>query len=223
MSGVAHWEVGAGWSKSKHLWTVLWRRLLLGAVHISDIKPSAIHTLHVAGRYHTAFILLFCLNTHSVPVTTQRTGSLYWQDLMSYNRVVMPLKMRSQLVPTRLSILITNTMEPRCRSGWSWERSHATSWQFLKANSSSLRYSMTFHRNYFLVCYMLKRKKKDQNLGCVGNYSRRLEELLLQCKNKMLTLFPEKTTERYNCYKIRIMHKYFDYIKFLVVCIFAHM
>lgn len=104
----------------------------------------------------TAFRLLFCLNTHSVSVTTKRTGSLRWQDFMSYTRVVMPLKMRSQLLPTRLSILITNTMEPRCRSGWSWERSLAISWQFLKANSSSLRYSMTFsQRLLFALLKML--------------------------------------------------------------------
>lgn len=60
-------------------------------------------------------------------------------------RAAMPLQMRSLLAPTRLSTLITSTMEPRFRSGWSWERSPATSWLFSKENSSSLRWDF-FHQ-----------------------------------------------------------------------------
>lgn len=56
-----------------------------------------------------------------------------------YTRVVMPLQMRSPHAPTRLSTLITSTMEPQFRSGWSWERSLATSWLFSRENSSSSR------------------------------------------------------------------------------------
>ncbi len=67
---------------------------------------------------------------------------------LSYTRAVMPLKMKSQLAPTRLSISITSTMEPRSRSGWSWEKSLVTSWLFSKANSSFSRCDFAFFLDY---------------------------------------------------------------------------
>lgn len=50
-----------------------------------------------------------------------------------YTRAVMPLKMKSQHVPTRLSMLIISTMELQSWSEWSWERSLAIFWPFSKA------------------------------------------------------------------------------------------
>lgn len=84
----------------------------------------------------------------------------------SYTRAVMPLRMRSQLAPTRPSTLITSTMEPRSRSGWSWERSLATSWLFSKANSSFLRCDFS-HQGLPSAVLQLCKFKTDLCLLCV--------------------------------------------------------
>lgn len=47
---MAHWKFGAGRGGPKNARTVLWRWLLPGAVHILEIQPEAIYTVHVAGK-----------------------------------------------------------------------------------------------------------------------------------------------------------------------------
>lgn len=127
--GVAHWEFGACWGGPKNPRTVLWRRLLPGALHIPEIQPEAVHSVHVAGNFaHIFFNFL-----SKKPKNIFLFFPLFFRD-------VMPLKMRSQRAPTRLWLSILSTMAPRSRSEWSWGRSLVTSWPFSKANSSSLRY-----------------------------------------------------------------------------------
>lgn len=97
-------------------------------------------------------------------------------------RAAMPLQMRSPLAPTRLSTLITSTMEPRFRSGWSWERSPATSWLFSKENSLSLRWDF-FYRGDLL--HVLGWEK-----ALVFNFSTKLMVLILQNCGEIL--FPKR-------------------------------
>lgn len=112
----------------------------------------------VSSLLHLYTFILFEHSLFTLCYHSKNWWIVHWRDFMSDTRDVMPLKMRSQLVPTKLSTLITNTMEPRSRSGWSWERSLAISWQFLKANSSSLRFDFSLIILYFITNVEMQKK-----------------------------------------------------------------
>lgn len=111
ISGVAHWELGAGWGESQNIWTVLWWGLLPDTVHVQKSSSAAVHPLHVAGQYIT--YLTVYLNMW-LAVKSSNSGMVRWhlhgRSLTQTTSVTFPDSMSTRVVSCSGSYWIVQLM-----------------------------------------------------------------------------------------------------------------